>query len=135
MGHGYIYKCKKCKHEEILHVGVGWICPNPVEVCADIENGNYGKGAKDFYNKYNDSGLQVEPYTAIYACKCGHVAERLHVYMKVWTEPDTKAFVPRQKCDKCGRIMKMQETPPDEIDCPECGGVMSFRVEETILWD
>ena len=55
--------------------------------------------------------------------------------MKVWTEPDTRAFVPRQKCDKFGRIMRMQDTPPDEINCPECDGVMNLSATEEILWD
>jgi len=135
MGHGYIYKCSKCGNEEQLKVGVGWMYPNPSEVMVDIENGLYGNGAQEFYNRFRESTF-VTPYSAIYACQCGAVEERLHIVMSDASEPPARrAFTPRHKCSKCGKIMKLQNEPPLKMPCPKCNEEMKLELEEEILWD
>ena len=117
-------------------MGIGWVCPNPTEVCLDIENGLYGKRAQEYYTKYKDI-VWARPSQEIYACRCGNIEEKLHIMMFDDCEPPlrNRVLTPRQKCSKCGSIMRMLKEPPAKIPCPYCGGDMELDEFLEILWD
>lgn len=130
MGKGFIYKCPKCKHEETLHVGIGFTCPNPPEIELDIQEGKYGSKAKAFLEVY--PGYMIDAALEVYQCKCGNVQNKYHIVLKA---PEAKTISVRQHCNKCGSIIKMLDEPPEEIACSKCGFALKLDAEEEILWD
>ena len=130
MGKGYIYNCSKCKHEFHLNMGVGFVCPNPPEIEADIKAGLYGEKAKDFLIEHPDYFMDAS--LEIYQCKCGNIQNEYHVVLK---SEGAKSFVNRQHCKKCGSVMKMLSDPPKKAPCPECGSASEWEVQTMIYWD
>lgn len=130
MGNGFIYKCPNCRHETLLRMGIGFICPNPPEIEADVKAGLYGEKAKAFLNSYPK--LLLHASLEIYRCRCGNIQNEYHIVMKSDTG---KRFFNRQRCDKCGSVMKLLTEPPEKVHCSECGSVMDLDVIEEILWD
>ncbi len=130
MGKGFIYNCPKCKHEETLHVGIGFTCPNPPEIETDIQKGLYGEKAKAFLGEHPEHWIDAT--LEVYQCRCGNIENKYHVLLKA---PDVKTLVVKQQCIKCGSVMKMLEEPPEELSCPSCGSSLKLDIEEQILWD
>lgn len=130
MGKALIYKCQKCKHEETLFVGVGFLCPNPIIIEADIQKGLYGDKARAFLEAY--PGYMIEAALEAYQCKCGNIESKYHVVLKA---PDVKTLSVRQHCTKCGSAMKMLNEMPEEMACPQCGSSLKLDMIDGILWD
>lgn len=130
MGNGFIYKCPKCKHETTLRMGIGFVCPNPPEVEADVKAGLYGEKAKTFINEHPDYILDAS--LEIYQCKCGNIQNEYHIVLKA---DNVKSFSNRQHCNKCGSVMKMLTEPPEKVLCSECGSEIALDVIQKILWD
>lgn len=130
MGRGYTYKCPKCEQEQQLLVGVGFVCPNPPEIEADIKEGLYGKTAKAFLNEHPDYFMDAS--LEIYQCKCGNIQNEYHVVLKA---DGVRSFANKQHCKKCGSVMKMLSEPPEMIACPECGSEMALDLIQMIFWD
>lgn len=130
MGKGYIYKCPKCKKETTLRMGVGFVCPNPPEIEADIKVGLYGKKAQDFLIEHPDYIMDAS--LEVYQCKCGNIQNEYHVVLKA---EGVKSFANRQHCKKCGSVMKKLSDPLEIIDCPECGSAIDLTLIEMLYWD
>lgn len=130
MGRGYIYKCPKCEHEHHLLIGIGFVCPNPPEIEADVIAGLYGEKAKAFFNEHPNSILDAS--LEIYQCKCGNIQNEYHIVLKA---DNVKSFSNRQHCNKCGSVMKMLTEPPEKVLCSECGSEIALGVIQKILWD
>lgn len=130
MGNTFIYKCPKCKHETTLSKGIGFLCPNPPEIEDDVQAGLYGKLAKAFVNEHPEHILDAS--LEIYQCRCGNVQNEYHVVLRA---DNAKSYFNRQRCNKCGAVMKMLDEPPEKIGCSECGRAMDLDAITEILWD
>ncbi len=163
MGQGYGYKCKKCKHEYSIYLGVGMMYPEVYQrtVKAALD-GAYGEEWRALMNsqKYMD----IDASKDLYVCNCGawKLEENLSVYapndlsdienkqygirnVKEWGHVPYVSWYHREqgyhfikayvhKCDKCG--MKMHKVDEDKIgslQCPKCG--CENDITSIINWD
>lgn len=163
MGDGMYYKCKKCKHEYDIHLGIGMGYPRVYRRTVEAAlNGEYGEEWQQLMNrkKYMDIKADYE----LYQCSCGnwYVSQDLSIYepkdeaiientqygiknVKEWGYVPYVMWFEREqnyrfvksfihKCDKCGKRMhKVDEDKSEALSCPKCGTVN--EPEGMLNWD
>lgn len=89
MGHGYIYKCKKCMHEYNVHLGIGMMFPKVYrETLADISEGKYGSNLQELYN--NTPYAAVDAEQVVYICnRCGSWELGIDLTLYAPNDPDS----------------------------------------------
>lgn len=72
MGSGYSFKCKKCRHEYSIHLGIGMMFPNVYRSClSDIKEGKYGEEWKKL--ALSEEYIAVDASRYLYICdSCGN---------------------------------------------------------------
>ena len=152
MGKGYDFKCKKCKKEYSVFLGIGSLMPLDFdEIVSKIKNGIYGDEYKLIFNstKYAVPDIEKE----LYICKsCGQwaVEENMNLYApnhpegvlrentKCVMQSDlkedyhlVKRWVHNCKCGK--RMHKASKEEMENLACPYCGTVNT--VTGLVMWD
>lgn len=155
MGKGYDFKCKKCKKEYSVFLGIGSLMPlDFVEIVKKIKNGAYGDEYKLIFSNTRHAVPDIEK--ELYICKsCGwwNVEENMNLYAPSNSDglvredgENTKCVM---KCDfkdnyhlikrwvhtcKCGKRMhKASKEETENLACPYCGTVNSKM--GLVLWD
>lgn len=129
MGKGYIYRCPKCRHEEELITGVGFMSIMEADVEREnILGGFYGPKAQATLVAHPEALVDVEH--AIYQCgACGKLESRLAVRISA------PVRVPiLQRCD-CGATMHRIRNGK-EMFCPTCREPLEKAdIVARVMWD
>lgn len=165
MGKGYGFKCKKCRKEFEIFLGVGMMFPDVYKsTIQEIYDGKYGEEWKILADSHEYAAIDCA-YT-LYKCDCGHweISMPLDLY-----EPKNKEFIRKKqygiknveewgyvpyvmshnlatnynlikkyphRCPECGNEMKKTNiTDLTEIRCPRCGNPNATESCKRINWD
>ncbi len=151
MGQGYLVKCKNCKHEEVVNLGVGMFFPSEYRQLVNrIKDGEYGTELAEYF--YANPGAVVDAQLELYYCPECHNYEvdyNLSLYRHKenkelgkgywlkWEDDDKEyVFVKAYKhvCSRCGKKMhKIKESELNNLVCPECG--KPVEVSSGLMWD
>ena len=89
MGHGHIFRCKKCGYELKPHLGVGFLFPKVYqETIEAAKEGQYGKMVQEFLEEHPDGALNCDE-VLLQCIECGDLQ----------TGKDLSMYVPKQRTE------------------------------------